>query len=46
MGLDPFYLPSSLTLTEQAKDKEQAVLYLHRMYDLHPVIYGNLKHLR
>jgi hypothetical protein len=24
----------------EAKDKEQAVLHLHRMYDLHPVIYG------
>jgi hypothetical protein len=26
----------------EAKDKEQAVLHLHRMYDLHPVIYGAL----
>lgn len=24
----------------QAKDKEQAVLYLHAIYDLHPVNYG------
>jgi hypothetical protein len=32
----------ALMKTMQAKDKEQAVLYLHRMYDLQPVIHGKI----
>lgn len=27
----------------QAKDKEQAVLHLYRVYNLHPVIHANLR---
>lgn len=30
-------------LVGQAKDKEQAVLHLYRVYNLHPVIYANLR---
>jgi UV DNA damage repair endonuclease len=34
-----------LDLMIEAKDKEQAVLHLYRMYDLHPVTYGtSIKH--
>ena len=32
-----------LILSEQAKDKEQAVFHLYRMYGLHPVIHENLR---
>ena len=40
----PPELPDDMDLMIEAKDKEQAVLHLHRMYELHPVIYGSLVH--
>jgi len=39
-NLQNFVLDSKRLIIRQAKDKEQAVLYLHRRYDLQPVIYG------
>ncbi|KAF8813871.1 UV-endonuclease UvdE [Phlegmacium glaucopus] len=39
----PAALPDDMDLMIEAKDKEQAVLYLHRMYDLHPVIHASLR---
>lgn len=36
-------LPDDMDLMIEAKDKEQAVLYLHRMYNLHPVKYESLR---
>ncbi|KAH7927536.1 UV-endonuclease UvdE [Leucogyrophana mollusca] len=35
----PNDLPDDMDLMIEAKDKEQAVLHLYRMYNLHPVIY-------
>jgi UV DNA damage endonuclease len=32
-----------IDLMIEAKDKEQAVLHLYRIYDLHPVIHANLR---
>ncbi|KIM45281.1 hypothetical protein M413DRAFT_66385 [Hebeloma cylindrosporum] len=39
----PADLPPGMDLMIEAKDKEQAVLYLHRMYDLQPVIHASLR---
>ncbi|KAF9567944.1 UV-endonuclease UvdE [Agrocybe pediades] len=39
----PEDLPDDMDLMIEAKDKEQAVLYLHRMYNLQPVIYESLR---
>ncbi|KAI1792678.1 UV-endonuclease UvdE [Ganoderma leucocontextum] len=36
-------LPDDMDLMIEAKDKEQAVLYLYRVYNLHPVIHENLR---
>ncbi|KII92552.1 hypothetical protein PLICRDRAFT_80608, partial [Plicaturopsis crispa FD-325 SS-3] len=36
-------LPDDMDLMIEAKDKEQAVLYLHRMYDLQPVNHASLR---
>ncbi|KAH7888894.1 UV-endonuclease UvdE-domain-containing protein [Phlebopus sp. FC_14] len=36
----PKGLPDDMDLMIEAKDKEQAVLHLHRIYALQPVIYG------
>ncbi|KAF8973043.1 UV-endonuclease UvdE-domain-containing protein [Flammula alnicola] len=36
----PQDLPDDMDLMIEAKDKEQAVLYLHRMYNLQPVVLG------
>ncbi|PIL28869.1 hypothetical protein GSI_08915 [Ganoderma sinense ZZ0214-1] len=36
-------LPDDMDLMIEAKDKEQAVLHLYRIYDLHPVIHENLR---
>ncbi|KAL0956843.1 hypothetical protein HGRIS_002955 [Hohenbuehelia grisea] len=36
-------LPDDMDLMIEAKDKEQAVLHLYRIYNLHPVIYANLR---
>ncbi|KAI6121781.1 UV-endonuclease UvdE-domain-containing protein [Pisolithus sp. B1] len=38
----PQGLPEDMDLMIEAKDKEQAVLQLYRMYDLHPVNYGSI----
>ncbi|EGO00170.1 hypothetical protein SERLA73DRAFT_107167 [Serpula lacrymans var. lacrymans S7.3] len=39
----PEDLPDDMDLMIEAKDKEQAVLHLYRMYDLQPVIYESLR---
>lgn len=39
----PLDLPDDMDLMIEAKDKEQAVLYLHRMYNLHPVNDSSLR---
>ncbi|KAI0786945.1 UV-endonuclease UvdE-domain-containing protein [Abortiporus biennis] len=36
-------LPEDMDLMIEAKDKEQAVLHLYRIYNLHPVIHDNLR---
>ncbi|OJT06819.1 UV-damage endonuclease [Trametes pubescens] len=36
-------LPDDMDLMIEAKDKEQAVLHLYRVYGLHPVIHENLR---
>ncbi|EIW53258.1 UV-endonuclease UvdE [Trametes versicolor FP-101664 SS1] len=36
-------LPDDMDLMIEAKDKEQAVLHLYRVYNLHPVIHENLR---
>ncbi|KAF8348270.1 UV-endonuclease UvdE-domain-containing protein [Amanita rubescens] len=36
-------LPDDMDLMIEAKDKEQAVLHLHRIYDLQPVIHESLR---
>ncbi|KAF9529262.1 UV-endonuclease UvdE-domain-containing protein [Crepidotus variabilis] len=36
-------LPDDMGKEIGAKDKEQAVLYLHRMYDLQPVVHASLR---
>ncbi|KAH9903260.1 UV-endonuclease UvdE-domain-containing protein [Cubamyces lactineus] len=39
----PPELPDDMDLMIEAKDKEQAVFHLYRIYDLHPVIHENLR---
>ncbi|KDR75132.1 hypothetical protein GALMADRAFT_249051 [Galerina marginata CBS 339.88] len=39
----PEDLPLDMDLMIEAKDKEQAVLYLHRMYNLKPVVHASLR---
>ncbi|KAJ7933764.1 UV-endonuclease UvdE-domain-containing protein [Mycena leptocephala] len=39
----PDDLPDDMDLMIEAKDKEQAVLHLYRIYGLHPVIYESLR---
>ncbi|KAI0761361.1 UV-endonuclease UvdE [Trametes elegans] len=39
----PPELPDDMDLMVEAKDKEQAVLHLYRVYGLHPVIHKNLR---
>ncbi|CDO70055.1 hypothetical protein BN946_scf184601.g8 [Trametes cinnabarina] len=39
----PSELPDDMDLMIEAKDKEQAVFQLYRVYNLHPVIYENLR---
>ncbi|KAJ7680796.1 UV-endonuclease UvdE-domain-containing protein [Mycena polygramma] len=39
----PIDLPDDMDLMIEAKDKEQAVLHLYRMYGLHPVTYASLR---
>ncbi|THH32849.1 hypothetical protein EUX98_g1369 [Antrodiella citrinella] len=39
----PAELPDDMDLMIEAKDKEQAVLLLYRIYNLHPVIHENLR---
>ncbi|RDB25231.1 UV-damage endonuclease [Hypsizygus marmoreus] len=39
----PMDLPDDMDLMIEAKDKEQAVLHLYRMYDLHPVDHSSLR---
>ncbi|KAF8904398.1 UV-endonuclease UvdE-domain-containing protein [Gymnopilus junonius] len=39
----PDYLPIDMDLMIEAKDKEQAVLHLYRIYDLQPVIHASLR---
>lgn len=39
----PRDLPDDMDLMIEAKDKEQAVFELYRIYDLHPVIWENLR---
>ncbi|KAF5386106.1 hypothetical protein D9615_002255 [Tricholomella constricta] len=39
----PVDLPDNMDLMIEAKDKEQAVLHLYRMYNLHPVNYASLR---
>ncbi|KDQ57434.1 hypothetical protein JAAARDRAFT_113368, partial [Jaapia argillacea MUCL 33604] len=39
----PDDLPDDMDLMIEAKDKEQAVMHLYRMYNLQPVIRGNLR---
>ncbi|KAH9848153.1 UV-endonuclease UvdE-domain-containing protein [Lenzites betulinus] len=39
----PAELPDDMDLMIEAKDKEQAVFHLYRMYNLHPVIHENLR---
>lgn len=36
----PDDLPDDVDLMIEAKDKEQAVLHLYRIYGLHPVVHG------
>ncbi|KAF8643548.1 hypothetical protein AX16_008936 [Volvariella volvacea WC 439] len=36
-------LPDDIDLMIEAKDKEQAVLHLYRIYNLHPVIHASLR---
>lgn len=36
-------IPDDVDLMIEAKDKEQAVFELYRIYDLHPVIHDNLR---
>jgi UV DNA damage endonuclease len=40
----PEDLPDDVDLMIEAKDKEQAVLHLYRIYDLQPVIHGKNNH--
>jgi UV DNA damage endonuclease len=39
----PAGLPDDMDLMIEAKDKEQAVLELYRIYDLQPVVWENLR---
>ncbi|KAF9227195.1 UV-endonuclease UvdE [Gyrodon lividus] len=39
----PEGLPDDMDLMIEAKDKEQAVLHLHRIYNLYPVIHASLR---
>ncbi|RPD75940.1 UV-endonuclease UvdE [Lentinus tigrinus ALCF2SS1-7] len=39
----PEHLPEDMDLMIEAKDKEQAVFHLYRVYNLHPVIHENLR---
>lgn len=39
----PPELPDDMDLMIEAKDKEQAVFHLYRMYNLHPVDYASLR---
>ncbi|KAG1762860.1 UV-endonuclease UvdE-domain-containing protein [Suillus occidentalis] len=39
----PEALPDDMDLMIEAKDKEQAVLHLYRLYNLQPVIYASLR---
>ncbi|CAL1710108.1 unnamed protein product [Somion occarium] len=39
----PEDLPDDMDLMIEAKDKEQAVFHLYRIYDLHPVVHENLR---
>ncbi|KAI0658056.1 UV-endonuclease UvdE-domain-containing protein [Cubamyces menziesii] len=39
----PPELPDDMDLMIEAKDKEQAVFHLYRIYNLHPVIHENLR---
>ncbi|KAI8989013.1 UV-endonuclease UvdE-domain-containing protein [Trametes punicea] len=39
----PPELPDDMDLMIEAKDKEQAVFHLYRIYNLHPVVYENLR---
>lgn len=39
----PLELPDDIDLMIEAKDKEQAVLHLYRIYGLQPVIYASLR---
>ncbi|KAH9925003.1 UV-endonuclease UvdE [Epithele typhae] len=39
----PADLPDDMDLMIEAKDKEQAVFHLYRMYGLHPVVHENLR---
>ncbi|TFK86218.1 UV-endonuclease UvdE [Polyporus arcularius HHB13444] len=39
----PEDLPEDMDLMIEAKDKEQAVFHLYRVYNLHPVIHENLR---
>lgn len=39
----PAHLPDDMDLMIEAKDKEQAVLQLYRMYNLHPVNHASLR---
>ncbi|KAK7682808.1 hypothetical protein QCA50_014192 [Cerrena zonata] len=39
----PPELPDDMDLMIEAKDKEQAVFHLYRVYNLHPVIHENLR---
>ncbi|KAH9934102.1 UV-endonuclease UvdE-domain-containing protein [Amylocystis lapponica] len=39
----PDELPVDMDLMIEAKDKEQAVLHLYRMYNLEPVVHANLR---
>ncbi|KAJ6594404.1 UV-endonuclease UvdE-domain-containing protein [Mycena capillaripes] len=39
----PVDLPDDMDLMIEAKDKEQAVLHLYRIYGLHPVTYDSLR---
>ncbi|KAF9462423.1 UV-endonuclease UvdE-domain-containing protein [Collybia nuda] len=39
----PIDLPDDMDLMIEAKDKEQAVLHLYRMYGLHPITHASLR---
>ncbi|KAI0752598.1 UV-endonuclease UvdE-domain-containing protein [Daedaleopsis nitida] len=39
----PEHLPDDMDLMIEAKDKEQAVFHLYRIYNLHPVVHENLR---